>query len=374
MRFRDLKAQYIALKNEINAQIERVIDSSEFILGRQVAELEEKLAYYVGRKYCVSCANGTDALMLALMTMNAGPGDAVFVPDYTFIASADAAVILGAVPVFTDIVPQTFNMCPESLEKQIQRILKKGKHTPKAIVTVDLFGQPADYDRIIPIAEKYDLKIIEDAAQGFGGSIRGKRACSFGDISITSFFPAKPLGCYGDGGAVFTDDEQTACRLRSIRAHGRIEEDKYYNQEVGINSRLDTLQAAILLAKLKAFEEYETENVNKIAERYTQLLGDRFTTPSVLPGFKSSWAQYTILCRDGAERKELQKRLREHDIPTRIYFPRGLHQQKVFEGKEYSDLDYVNSIDASSRALSLPINPYLSDEEVNMICKTALGE
>ena len=373
MQFKDLKAQYLALKNEIDAQIEEVIGSSSFILGKQVAELEERLAEYVGRKYCVSCGSGTDALILALMSMNAGPGDAVFVPDFTYIASAGAAAVRGAVPVFTDIDIRTFNMSPESLEYQIQKVIKEGKLLPKAVITVDLFGQPADHDSIIPIADKYGLKVIEDAAQGFGGSIRDKKACSFGDVSVTSFFPVKPLGCYGDGGAVFTDDEKTARRLRSLRANGRSEEDKYCNDIIGINSRLDTLQAAILIPKLKAFKEYELDNVNRMAEYYTQRLKDGFLTPAVLPGFRSSWAQYTILCKDAGERDILQKRLKDRDIPTIVYYPRCLHRQKAFEGREYSDADYLNSMEASSRALSLPIHPYLKDEEADMVCETILS-
>ena len=218
MQFRDLKAQYQALKPEIDAGIQSVIESSAFILGKPVTELENKLAEYVGRKYCVGCANGTDALQLALMIWGIGPGDAVFTSDFTYFASAGSSSILGATAVLVDIDLATFNMDPDALETQIQRVLAGGKLTPKAIVPVDLFGLPADYDRILPIAEKYGLKVLEDAAQGFGGNIRGKRACSFGDISTTSFFPAKPLGCYGDGGAVFTDDDEVDARLRSLRA------------------------------------------------------------------------------------------------------------------------------------------------------------
>ena len=264
-------------------------------------------------------------------------------------------------------------MSPESLEYQIQKVIKEGKLLPKAVITVDLFGQPADHDSIIPVADKYGLKVIEDAAQGFGGSIRDKKACSFGDVSVTSFFPAKPLGCYGDGGAVFTDDEKTARRLRSLRANGRSEEDKYCNDIIGINSRLDTLQAAILIPKLKAFKEYELDNVNRMAEYYTQRLKDGFLTPAVLPGFRSSWAQYTVLCKDAGERDILQKRLKDRDIPTIVYYPRCLHRQKAFEGREYSDADYLNSMEASSRALSLPIHPYLKDEEADMVCETILS-
>ena len=371
MQFRDLKIQYKALKEDIDAGIAAVIDSSAFILGKPVTELEEKLAAYVGRKYCVTCGNGTDAIQLALMAMDIGSDDVVFVPDYTYFATAGAPAILGATPVFTDIEPDTFNMSPDSLEEQIKKTLAEGK-TPKAVIPVDLFGQPSDYDRILPIAEKYGLKVIEDGAQGFGGSIRGKRACSFGDISITSFFPAKPLGCYGDGGAVFTDDPQTDRRLRSLRALGKSPEDKYDNREIGINSRLDTLQAAILLPKLKAFSEYELEDVNKVADRYTERLREKYVTPKVLSAFQSSWAQYTILCENETQRTAVREALNRNDIPTMIYYPRCLHQQKAFAGRTFSDADYRYSIDATKRCISLPIYPYLKEEETDRICEIML--
>ena len=250
MQFRDLRAQYATLKPEIDAAIQSVIDSSAFILGKPVTELEDKLAAYVGRKHCVGVANGTEALQLALMAMDVGPGDAVFTSDFTYFASAGCASIIGATPVLVDIDLATFNMSPTALEEQIKRVLAEGKLTPKVIIPVDLFGLPADFTAILPIAEKYGLKVLEDAAQGFGGSINGKLACSFGDMSATSFFPAKPLGCYGDGGAIFTDSDEIDQRLRSLRASGKSPEDKYDNREVGMNSRLDTLQAAILLPKL----------------------------------------------------------------------------------------------------------------------------
>ena len=243
MQFRDLGAQYKALKPEIDAGIQAVIDSTAFILGAPVAELEHKLAAYVGRKHCVAVANGTEALQLALMAWDIGPGDAVFTSDFTYFASAGCASIIGATPVLVDIDLATFNMSPEALEKEIKRVIAEGKLKPKAIIPVDLFGLPADYTKILPIAEKYGLKVLEDAAQGFGGRIHDKIACSFGDISATSFFPAKPLGCYGDGGAIFTDDDAIDARLRSLRAGGKSPTDKYDNREIGMNSRLDTLQA-----------------------------------------------------------------------------------------------------------------------------------
>ena len=268
MQFRDLHAQYEALKPEIDAGIQGVIESAGFILGKPVIELEERLASYVGRKHCVGVANGTEALQLALMAYDVGPGDAVFTSDFTYFASAGCASIIGATPVLVDIDLDTFNMSPVALEKQIQKVLVEGKLTPKFIIPVDLFGLPSNYPEIEKIAKKYGLKILEDAAQGFGGQINGKLACSFGDISATSFFPAKPLGCYGDGGAIFTDDDAIDARLRSLRASGKSPEDKYDNREIGMNSRLDTLQAAILLPKFKAFRDYEVDAVNNVAKKY----------------------------------------------------------------------------------------------------------
>ena len=269
MQFRDLGIQYRVLKKDIDARIAAVISSNSFILGKEVTELENKLAAYVGRKHCIGCGNGTDALQLSLMTWEIGPGDAVFTSDFTYFASAGTSSILGATPVFVDIDLDTFNMDPEDLEKRIICILEEGKIKPKVIIPVDLFGQPADYGKILPIADKYGLKVLEDAAQGFGGSINGKKAGSFGDISTTSFFPAKPLGCYGDGGAIFTDDDDTNSRLRSLRAQGKSPVDKYDNREIGMNSRLDTLQAAVLLPKFEAFVNYELDAVNQVANWYT---------------------------------------------------------------------------------------------------------
>ena len=372
MQFRDLKAQYRALKQEIDAGIQEVIDSSAFILGKPVSELENRLAEYVGRKHCVGCANGTDALQLSLMIWGIGPGDAVFTSDFTYFASAGTASILGATPVLVDIDLNTFNMSPEALEEQIQRVLKEGKLHPKVIVPVDLFGQPADYDRILPIAEKYGLKVLEDGAQGFGGNIRGKRACSFGDLSTTSFFPAKPLGCYGDGGAVFTDDDKIDARLRSLRAQGKSPVDKYDNREIGMNSRLDTLQAAILLPKLKAFQETELDAVNRVANWYTERLKNRFVTPIVPEGFCSSWAQYTILLENKEERDAAQQRLKEQGIPSMIYYPRGLHQQEAYRWMNLPDDWYPNTMEATRRVLSLPMHPYLTEEEIDRVTSVLL--
>ncbi len=374
MQFRDLKAQYAVLKEDIDAGIQAVIESSAFILGKPVAELEQELARYTGRKHCIACANGTDALQLGLMAMDVGPGDAVFTSDFTYFASAGSASIIGATPILVDIDLATFNISPKALEEAIELVLSEGKLIPKVIIPVDLFGLPADFDEIIPIAEKYGLKILEDAAQGFGGAIRGKRACSFGDISATSFFPAKPLGCYGDGGAIFTDDAALDSRLRSLRASGKSPTDKYDNLEVGMNSRLDTIQAQILLTKLKAFSEYEVDAVNRVAGWYSARLKDRFMTPVVPEGYLSSWAQYTILTENEAERSQLQSKLKEHNIPSMIYYPRGLHQQAAYTWMKLSDELYPNTIEATKRVLSLPMHPYMDEAAVNQVADILLNE
>ncbi len=372
MQFRDLKAQYDALKAEIDVGISEVINSTSFILGSKVTELEKMLAEYVGRKHCVGVANGTDALQLSLMVMGVGAGDAVFTSDFTYFASAGAASILGAVPILVDIDPRTFNISPTALEEAIKRVLSEGKLTPKVIIPVDLFGLPADYPAIEKIAEKYGLKVLEDAAQGFGGSILGKRACSFGDISTTSFFPAKPLGCYGDGGAIFTDDNEIDARLRSLRAQGKSPVDKYDNREIGMNSRLDTLQAAILIPKFKAFAAYELEAVNRVAAWYTERLSGKFVTPYTPQGYYSSWAQYTILLESEEQRTALQAKLKAKDIPSMVYYPRGLHRQEAYSWMHLPDELYPNTVKATKTVLSLPMHPYLDEKTVDFVAKTIL--
>ena len=374
MQFRDLHKQYETLKSDIDKGIQRVIDDTSFILGKSVTDLEKELANYVGRKHCITCGNGTDALVLALKAYNIGQGDAVFTADFTYIASASCAELVGATSVFADIDLTTFNIDSASLEKQIQRVIKEGILKPKAIVSVDLFGQPANYGELEKIAKKYGLIIVEDAAQGFGGMIGNKRACSFGDISCTSFFPAKPLGCYGDGGAIFTDDDKIAERLRSLRAGGKSPVDKYDNIEIGTNSRLDTIQAAILLPKFHAFKDYELKAVNDAANWYTKRLKDYVVTPTVLDGYLSSWAQYTILLKNKEERDMLQAKLKEKDIPSMIYYPRGMHQQQAFRNLNLKDEDYPNAVEATKRVLSLPMHPYMTEEEVDYICSVILKE
>lgn len=372
MQFRDLKAQYQALKPQIDSAIQSVLDSSNFILGSPVAELEEKLANYVGCKHCITCANGTDALQLSLMSLDVGSGDAVFVPDFTFFSTAGAASILNAQVVLVDIDERTFNLSPGSLEEAIQRTLLEGKYMPKAIIAVDLFGLPADYPQIRKIAEQYHLKILEDAAQGFGGRIGDRRACSFGDIGTTSFFPAKPLGCYGDGGAIFTDDSQIADRLYSLRAQGRSPSSKYAHCEIGMNSRLDTIQAAILLEKLKAFEQYELQAVNQVAKWYTERLSAAARTPFVPEGYYSSWAQYTIMLKDTETRDRVRRELKKKEIPSMIYYPIPLHQQKPYQGMGRSDGEFPGTMRAVRTVLSLPIHPYIKEEDVCHIAKVIL--
>lgn len=367
MQFRDLNRQYQELKSEIDAGISRVIENTSFILGKEVETLEKQLAGYVGVKHCVSCANGTDALQLVLMAWGIGEGDAVFTSDFTYFASAGCASIVGATPVFVDIQPDTFNICPDDLEKKIKQVIAEGKLKPRVIIPVDLFGQPADYPRIQAIADQYGLKIMEDGAQGFGGAINGRRACSFGDIATTSFFPAKPLGCYGDGGAIFTNDDEMHVLLRSLRAQGRSPEDKYDNRLIGMNSRLDTLQAAILLPKLKAFEAFELGAVNQVAKWYDERLEGIVEIPYVKEGYLSSWAQYTIKLKDARQRNALQAHLKSQGIPSMVYYPRGLHQQTAYKDLGCGDEDYPNTIDATQRVLSLPMHPYITETDLNHV-------
>lgn len=370
MQFRDLKRQYEILKAEIDEGIADVIASSQFISGKKVNALEEELAAATGRKHCVTCANGTDALEMVLRSWGIGEGDAVFVPSFTFMSTAEVVSLVGAQPVFVDINLTTFNMDPDSLEEKIKAVCAAGRHVPKAVIPVDLFGLPADYNRILPMAEKYGLKVLEDGAQGFGGSIRGKMACSFGEASTTSFFPAKPLGCYGDGGAIFTDDDANMQLLRSLCIHGKGRE-KYENIRIGRNSRLDTIQASILLPKLHAFFKHELDAVNHAAALYSELLAGSVITPVVPEGFRSSWAQYTILCTDRRQREHLQTELKANGIPSMIYYPCGLHRQQAFA--YCVDLEN-NRLPATEKAcdcvLSLPMHPYLADEEIQFVAET----
>ena len=366
MQFRDLKTQYQALQQDIDRAMLKVAEDGNFIGGTQVKQLEVELAEYVGVKHCITCANGTDALTLALIAWGVGEGDAVFVPDFTFFASAEVVSLVGAVPIFTDVKKETFNIDPCSLELQIQKVIDEGKFTPRVIIAVDLFGLPAEFDAINKIAQKYNLKVLEDGAQGFGGSIHGKKACSFGDISTTSFFPAKPLGCYGDGGAVFTDDDQAAELIESLKVHGK-GENKYDNIRIGLNSRLDTMQAAILLVKLKAFKEYELTAVNSVADRYTAELDGFVEVPRIEKGYYSSWAQYTIRLSDHEKRDGVQRALKEQGIPSMVYYQKPMHMQKAFDRTQCNANNYNCTDEFCNTVLSLPIHPYLAYEEVEQV-------
>ncbi len=366
MEFRDLKTQYRVLKDDIDKACEEVMLNCNFISGKQVEELEKELAEYVGVKHCVTCGNGTDALSLALMAWGIKEGDAVFVPDFTFFASGEVVSHIGAEPVFVDVDKDTFNICPKKLEEAILKVKNDGKLTPKVIVAVDLFGLPADFEEIRKIADKYGLLILEDGAQGFGGEIKGSKVCSFGDIGATSFFPAKPLGCYGDGGAVFTNDDNIFELLKSYRVHGK-GSMKYDNVRIGVNSRLDTMQAAILLIKLKAFKDYELKDINEVAKKYTDELKDVVKTPVIKDGFYSSYAQYTLTLEDKETRDSLQSFLKENDIPSMIYYPKPMHEQKAFDYLDYKGEDFENTIMLCDCVLSIPMHPYLKDEDIKFV-------
>ena len=413
MEFIDLKAQQKRIKVELDANIQKVLAHGQYIMGPEVAQLETKLAAYVGVKHALSCASGTDALLMALMAYGVGPGDAIFTTPFTFISTAEVISILGATPVFVDIDPKTYNIAPIRLEQAIRAVKAnasslhplplpclpsqlipgtpfltpgtsfvqrnvhhepagKGALTdntlrPRGIIPVDLFGLPADYDTINQIAKDYGLFIIEDAAQSFGAEYKDRKSCSFGNIACTSFFPAKPLGCYGDGGMCFTDDDALAVSLDSIRVHGK-GSDKYDNTRIGINGRLDTLQAAILLAKFNIFPD-EIELRQTVANRYTTLLNPFASplTPHVPEGRKSAWAQYSVLAESQTQRTALIERLKNAGIPTAIYYPKPLHLQAAFEKLGYKPCDFPISEDVASRIFSLPMHPYLNESDQKKI-------
>lgn len=368
IQFRDLKAQYKKYESEINSAIQGVLNNVGFIGGKAVDELETQLAEYVGVKHCISCANGTESMTLVLMAWGIKEGDVVFVPDFTFFSTGEVVSFLGATPVFIDVDRETFNTDTVKLEKAIQKTLEDGKLTPKVIIPVDLFGLPANYFEIEKIAKKYNLLVLEDGAQGFGGSINGKKACSFGDAATTSFFPAKPLGCYGDGGAVFTNDNSLAHLIRSLKVHGK-GDDKYDNVRIGVNSRLDTIQAAILKVKLKGFIEHELDDVNRIYELYTERLNEVVETPLIPMGYVSSFAQYTIKLKSKDERDSLQAKLKDHSIPSMIYYVKPMHKQGAFSNLKFDEADFEVTNELIDTVLSLPMHPYLSEEDVSRVCE-----
>ncbi len=372
MQFIDLRAQFNVIEKSVRKNIDIVLEHGKFIMGPEIKELEAKLSAYTGTKYCITCSSGTDALFLALMSYNIGPGDIIFTTPFTFIASAEVISLLGATPVFVDIDPKTFNIDPEKLKSVLVDIEAGKKHAPgmpdglkaRAVLPVDIFGLPADYDAINAIAEKYDLKVIEDAAQSFGGEYKGKKACNLSNIAATSFFPAKPIGCYGDGGAVFTNEKELAEKVASLRVHGK-GTYKYDNIRIGINGRLDTLQAAILLAKMEVFEN-EIEQRQIVAQRYSDGLKDFVSVPVVPEGYRSAWAQYSIFSDN---KNELIEKLKENGIPTAVYYPKPLHLQTAFLYLGYKDGSMPVSESISNKIFSLPMHPYLNQEDQEKIIK-----
>lgn len=368
MQFRDLKTQYTVLKDEMDKAILDVVASSAYVMGPKIKEMEIAFADYVGTKHCIACNTGTDALLLALKAWDVKPGDAVFVPSFTFFASAEVIAMQGATPVFVDVDKDTFNIDVADLERKIEQTLKGGKLTPRVVIAVDLFGLPADFKSVRKVADKYHLYVLEDGAQGFGGRIGDKKACTFGDISTTSFFPAKPVGCYGDGGAVFTDNDEWAALMESYHIHGK-GSDRYDNVRIGMNSRLDSIQAAILIVKLKAFKDYELVDVNKVAARYTEKLKGVVKTPIVPEGFYSSWAQYTLQLKGKDQRAGLQAALKALDIPTAIYYPIPMHRQTAFSYLNLDDNRCPVSDQLADTVISLPIHPYLNEKDQDLICQ-----
>lgn len=363
MQFRDLQAQYQNYKDDIDSAIQEVLLNANFIGGKEVCELEAQLAEYVGVKQCISCANGTEAMTLVMMAWGVKEGDAVFVPDFTFFSTGEIVSFVKATPIFVDVDRATFNLDTIKLEKAIQKIIMEGKLTPKVIIPVDLFGLPANYPEIEKIAKKYNLLVLEDGAQGFGGNINGKRACGFGDAATTSFFPAKPIGCYGDGGAVFTNNNDLAQLIKSLKIHGQ-GNNKYDNVRIGVNSRLDTIQAAILKVKLKAFINHELEDVNRIYRSYNERLCGVVEVPVIPNGFYSSFAQYTIKLKNKEQRYGLQAKLKEQGIPSMIYYIKPMHKQRTFSHLEFDDKDFEVTNELSKVVLSLPMHPYMCESDV----------
>ncbi len=372
MEFIDLKRQYAELADKINPAITNVMKNASFIMGEEVELFEKELCGFLGVKHAIACASGTDALQLIYMAYDIKPGDAVFCPDVTFIASVEPAVMLGGVPVFCDIDRDTYTICPVSLEKQIKEVIKEGKYRPRFVTTVDFLGNPAHIDEIRSICNKYNLIMIEDGAQSFGAYYKGRPCCGFGDIAATSFFPAKPLGCYGDGGAVFTNDDEIATLCKSLRVHGK-GSSKYDNVRIGLNSRLDTIQAAVLRVKLKALVDYEISNRESIALKYDETLKNHYKTPFVQKECKSIYAQYALLADSEKKRDDARKALDAAGIPNMIYYPTPQHMLKVFKGAPLYGETFNNSIEYCKKTFSVPMHAYLDEVAQNEIIEVLLN-
>jgi len=370
MYFIDLKAQQILIRERLENNIKKVLDHGKYIMGPEVSELEEKLADFTGVKYAVGCSSGTDALLMALMSYDVGYGDYVITTPFTFISTAEVISILGAKPIFVDIDQNTYNIDPDKIEEFLKEPFDQETKKPiepkrvRGIMPVDIFGLPAEYNRINKIARKYNLFVIEDAAQSFGSEYKGKRACSLADVGCTSFFPTKPLGCYGDGGMIFTDNEGLVKKLISIRTHGK-GKHKYDNVRIGINGRLDTMQAAILLAKFDIFQE-EIDLRQKVAGRYSSALKDKFYLQEVPEGYKSVWAQYSVRSKENNRDRYLGI-LKENNIPFAIYYPKVLHLQEAFSYLGYKKGDLPVSEFCSESIFSLPFFTYMNKEKQNLI-------
>ncbi len=364
MQFIDLKAQQKIIRENIDLRIKKILDHGKYIMGPEVHELEERLANYVNVKHCISCSSGTDALLIPLLAMDIGPEDAVITTPFTYIATAEVIALVGATPIFCDIYDRTFNINPDGLQKAFDLAVSKNLK-PKAIMPVDLFGLPARYRLIEKFAKENDLMIIEDAAQGFGGRIKEKPAGSFGHVAGTSFFPAKPLGCYGDGGAIFTNDNELAAKMKSIRVHGG-GKDKYDNERIGINGRLDTIQAAVLLEKIEIFDN-ELISRNNAAEYYTQNINKLFIPPLTPNKYYSSWAQYSIILPDNYKRSDIIEKLIENNIPSMVYYKIPVHMQKGYRNYGFKFGDYPISESSSKKILSLPMHPYLDQDTQNEV-------
>ncbi len=364
MEFLDLKTQQKRIRKPLEKRINKILDHGAYIMGPEVFELEEKLADYCGVKHAISCSSGTDALLIPLMAWGIGPGDAVFTTPFTYVATAEVISILGATPVFVDVYESTYNIDCDKLEIEINKVLEKGKLTPKAIIPVDLFGLPARYRLIDKIAKKYNLKVIEDAAQSFGGSIRDKKVGVFGDVAATSFYPAKPLGCYGDGGAIFTNDDNLAEECKAIRIHGT-KSDKYNSEMIGLNGRLDSIQAAVLLEKLNIFDD-ELKMRNEIDTHYRKYLSNAQHHPKE---YQSAQALFSIVLGSNSKRNDVVERLSKNKIPSVIYYKFPIHLMKAFSYLGYKEGDLQVSEKISKTIVSLPMHPYLASTEIEYIIK-----
>ncbi|WP_028573599.1 DegT/DnrJ/EryC1/StrS family aminotransferase [Desulfonatronovibrio hydrogenovorans] len=391
--FIDLKTQFSLIKDQVQTNMDRVLDHGAYVMGPEIRELEKRLADFCGQKHALACSSGTDALVLALLALDLKPGDGVLTTPFTFFATAEAIAFIGAVPIFVDIDPRTFNIDPAKLTQTLAALKKREKNgpalprsggksqlghpvpkdpVPRAVISVDLFGLPCDYDQLEEIVRSENLKLIVDAAQSFGAEYKGRSTCAIGDLACTSFFPAKPLGCYGDGGMCFTSHTATHQLMESLRVHGQ-GRDRYENVRLGLNARMDTLQAAVLLAKMEVFPR-ELELRCKAAENYNRLFeGSDLAVPRIFPDRKSAWAQYSLLARDRDHRQAIFKELEKNNIPWAIYYPLPLHRQKAFTYLGYETGDFPVSEDFSERIFSLPMHPYLESHVQEKIVRTVLS-